>query len=744
MAKSGSLVIKIVGDTAPFEDSMGALQGTVLVGAAAAGAAAIKGFSDAMAAEDLDAAIEAQLGIPPERAAELGDIAGSLYRDAWGDSLEQVGSAVASVEQALGENLGAGTLEGISEQALAFADTFNTDVEGAIASAQNLITSGLAADAEEAFDLLAAGFQEMPPALRDELTAASDEYGRFFDQLGITGSEAFGLLTSQAEGGVFGIDKTGDALKELSIRATDMSTASVEAFETAGLNADEMAQAFLAGGDEARGALDDLIEGLLGIDDPVAQSNAAIALFGTPLEDLGTGQIPDFLESLTALEGGMGDIETAAEDVADTMGGTTSAKIEAFKRQAFGALADFGEDVLIPAFEGIVAAAQGMASWFERNQPVLIGVLTALGVVIAAVVVPALYAMAAGVIAATWPFIAIGAAIAALVAGVVYAYQEWGWFQTAVDAVASFMTDTLWPILQDVFGWLADNVPPIIEDVVGFIQDLIDIFGEVWAFIDANVIPIFDALAQFFLNTVIPAMQDVWGFINDNILPVLLSIVDTITDVTTDVGEKIGEIIGFFTELKDKVLEAIGDALGWLVDTGKDIIEGLWSGIEFVWNWVVAPWLDIGGKILDLIGDLGSLLYDVGKAIIGGLWDGMKSQWEHVSGWLGGLGGWIADLKGPIEKDRVLLVDEGEAIIKGLGVGMQRGWGSVEGLLGGMNDAIPGAFNGSGGGRGGGGVKVKVAPGMYSADDVVAVLREAQSRTGYLPGIVAEKAVGLT
>jgi len=741
MAKSGSLVVKIVGDTAPFEDSLSRLQGPVLIGAAAAGAAAIKGFSDAMAMEDLDATLESQLGIPPERAAELGDIAGGLYRDAWGDSLEQVGSAVAAVEQSLGENLGAGTLEGISEQALAFADTFNTDVEGAIASAQNLITSGLAADAQEAFDLLASGFQEMPPALRDELTAASDEYGRFFDQLGISGNEAFGLLTSQAEGGVFGIDKTGDALKELSIRATDMSSASVEAFEAAGLNAGDMANAFLAGGDEARGALDDLIGGLLSIEDPVEQSNAAIALFGTPLEDLGTGQIPDFLESLTALEGGMGDVEGAAQDVADTMGGTTSNKIESFKRQAFGALADFGENVLIPAFEGIVSVSQDLADWFSRNTPALIGALTGIGVVIAAVVVPALYSMAAGVIAATWPFLAIAAAIAALVAGVVYAYEEWDWFRETVDAVASFFKDTVWPILQDVFNWLKDNVPPIIDAVVAALT-------VVWEFVRDNVIPIFQSLADFFTDTVVPAFQDVWGFINDYIIPILLEIVETVVGVAQDVGEKIAEIIGFFTELKDKVLEAIGDALSWLLDVGKDIMQGLWDGIEFVWNWIIAPFLDIGGKVLDIIGDLSRLLYDIGKGIIQGLWDGMKSTWESVAGWLGGLGGLVGDLKGPIEKDRVLLVDEGEAIMDGLGVGMRKGWRNVESFLGGLTDhAISGSVNvngAAGGGVGGGPLRINVAPGIYSGDEVVALLREVQNRNGYLPGIVAEKSVALT
>ena len=54
-----------------------------------------------------------------------------------------------------------------------------------------------------------------------------------FGALGLSGEEAYAIL-GQADD-QFELDKTGDALKELSIRATDMSTASVEAYEAMGL-----------------------------------------------------------------------------------------------------------------------------------------------------------------------------------------------------------------------------------------------------------------------------------------------------------------------------------------------------------------------------------------------------------------------------------------------------------------------------------------------------------------------------
>ncbi len=85
----------------------GLTRGMQFAGIAAA-AALTKGFIDALGAEDIRASMEAQLGVSPERAAELGAISSGLYRDAWGDSLAEVGNAVVAVEASLADALGAG------------------------------------------------------------------------------------------------------------------------------------------------------------------------------------------------------------------------------------------------------------------------------------------------------------------------------------------------------------------------------------------------------------------------------------------------------------------------------------------------------------------------------------------------------------------------------------------------------------------------------------------------------------
>lgn len=71
-----------------------------------------------------------------------------------------------------------------------------------------------------------------------------------------------------------------DALKELSIRAIDGSNTTKEGFELMGKNAEEMARKFAEGGDTAKQALKETIEGLKAMEDPLAQDLAGVNLFG--------------------------------------------------------------------------------------------------------------------------------------------------------------------------------------------------------------------------------------------------------------------------------------------------------------------------------------------------------------------------------------------------------------------------------------------------------------------------------
>ena len=453
-----------------------------LIGAGAAlGAATVIGMLDGIERERLGDRLAAQLNLDPAQAETAGQIAGDVYASAWGDSLAEVHDAVGAVMSTLGD-LDPDSIETATIRALALADTFAIDVSRAISSVGILMNSGLAADADQAFDLITRSMQEMPAHMREELLEASDEYSQFFAQLGISGEDAFGILVAASADGMYGIDKTGDALKELTIRATDMSAASVAAYQAAGLNAEDMAARFAAGGDTAGAAFDELIDGLLSIEDPVARANASIALFGTPLEDLGVAEIPDFLRSLDTMETSLGDVAGATDEVADTLSDNASTEFEAFKREALQGLGEFAEDYAIPALrrlgdfvgDTLVPAVSGFTDWVRDNRGVAVGLAVAIGtILVGAFILLAIAAWAAAIpiLAMLAPFIAVGVAAGALAYLIV---THWETIKNATTTAKDWIVDR-W---NDVVGFITGLPGRITSAASGMWDGIKDAFAD--------------------------------------------------------------------------------------------------------------------------------------------------------------------------------------------------------------------------------------------------------------------------
>ncbi|MFF0721351.1 phage tail tape measure protein [Micromonospora sp. NPDC003816] len=349
--KLGTLVAYLRADDTHLSRGLAAVDGKMrqagqkarqyapIVGAAlAAGIGA--GFVKGLDLEEAQAKLTNQVG-DPALAEQLGKVAGQVYSRGFGESAAENMDAVQAVVSSKLANINdAGAVERMTVQVQAYAKTWGTDVAQAAKYAGVVLGSGLVADAEEAMDLITVASSKVPRELREDVLDAADEYSQFFRTLGFSGEQAFSILVKGAEKGMYGIDKAGDAIKEFTLRATDMSKSSVEAYESIGLDAEKMSNRILAGGKTAKGAFDQIVTGLLGIKDPTEQANTAIALFGTPIEDLNVQDIPQFLKSLKAGENALGDVSGAADRAGQTLEQTNKQKLEAFKRQVQSALID--------------------------------------------------------------------------------------------------------------------------------------------------------------------------------------------------------------------------------------------------------------------------------------------------------------------------------------------------------------------------------------------------------------------
>ncbi|MEV4672162.1 hypothetical protein AB0K34_10970 [Actinomadura sp. NPDC049382] len=308
---------------------------------AAGGVALVQGLQAGMEKEALGDKLAAQLGATGPEAARLGKVAGNVYSQGLGEGLDQVHDAVGAVVSSIDGMRGASdkAVQSMTTKALNLAKAYEIDVNRSMQVVGQAVRTGLVKNASEGVDLLAATLQKVPANVREDVVDAIDEYSPYFEALGIKGQDAFNLLVKASEKGAFGLDKTSDALAEFLKRATDMGSATGQVYKDLGLNQKKMTADLLAGGDRGAAAFQKIIGGLRGIKDPTDQSQAAIALFGTQLEDIGLENIPGFLASLDSTQDKLGDTAGAADRLGQTLNDNAATGIESWKRKTEGALA---------------------------------------------------------------------------------------------------------------------------------------------------------------------------------------------------------------------------------------------------------------------------------------------------------------------------------------------------------------------------------------------------------------------
>jgi len=292
-----------------------------------------------------------------------------------------------------------------------------------------------------------------------------------------------------------------------------------------------------------------------------------------------------------------------------------------------GALRDIGLDELAVQFEYIIEQIQAfleqvwqvmepVVDWIAQNVE-LQDVLIALSVVIASVVVPAVWAMMA-------PFIEIIAIFALIVAAVALLRAVWeSDFLGIRTALTDFWEGVAQPALEQLWVWLQVNIPAAIETLRGFWEGvLLPAMQNIWAFISEVLIPIFTTVAEIAIvvvgaaitqltdiwqNVLYPVLVLVWDFIQGSVMPlfsaladlaqavlglaitVLAGIWDTVLyPALSKVWDFIsGNIIPIFTEAAGAAQDKLGPPLEWLAGTVLPTLENAFEAVADAVQWVI-------------------------------------------------------------------------------------------------------------------------------------------------------------
>ncbi|RVW06222.1 phage tail tape measure protein [Rhodococcus spongiicola] len=470
-----------------FSDSVDDASGQADIGVGKIGAfaAAVAGIGGAVGLGmqaldnlDIENRLGVQLGATPELAEQYGEMAGELYKSGMVGSMQEASDAilaVASTFEVAGSE-GEKSISEIADSAAFFSRNFGVDMAETVQTANQLITQGLAKDSTEAFDLMTTAWQRTDEAMRGELPDLINEYGTFFSAAGLSGQEAFGTIANAADGGKVAMDKVGDAVKEFTIRATDLGDkGAVEAFDAMGLSARDMANKLLAGGQTSAQAFNQIIGKLQEVEDPARQAELSVALFGAPLEDLSKNTIPGFLDGMGSAGDAMNGFEGATGRFQEQWeSNNPSLALDQLKNTITGGLTD---------------ALGSMATWVMDNSDSLktlalvaapfFAALVGYTATVKAIEIATLaWNVAHKLLDGTMKVSTVGlivAAIAGLVTVVVLIATKTTWFQDIWSAVWGAITaawDWAWGVLSSGFEMLKGAFGSI-GDKVGEVKDWI-------------------------------------------------------------------------------------------------------------------------------------------------------------------------------------------------------------------------------------------------------------------------------
>lgn len=617
------ITVRFLGDSSDLDratqevvssmDKLG--QGLATVGAAAgaAGGAAIgAGLVSSLNIESAQAKLTAQLGGTSQLSRDAGEVAGSLYAHAYGDSLDQVNEAVRSVIQsgAVMQDASKEQIESITAQAMSLSQAFGVDVAESMRAVGQMVRTGMAPDAEAGIDLIAVAFRELGPQAQDVLDTFT-EYSTQFRKLGIDGPEALGMIQQMVKAGARDTDIAADALKEFSIRAVDGSKGAADAFKALGFDAQDMTAKFAQGGPAAEQAFAQVIARIKETQGQVDAATIAFGLFGTQSEDLGAALYAIDPSKAVA---GLGQIADAGEKLDTTIGDTAQNKITGMQR----------------SFE------QWAASLVSTEGPIgtVAAATAAFGGQALAVVGPI------GTMIAAQRAASAASSVAAVSQGAAASATSAGWIRSALASSAAFVTmaaGATASAARTAGAWALTTGAAAASAVASMVVTGASMVAQ-WTVMAAGAMARAAVMAASWFVAMGPVGWVIAAVVG--LAALIIANWDTVTrwtDAAFDrVGEKISSAIQWAKGLVGEGVRFITDLfLNWTI---VGIVIKHWdeivAGVQRVAGNLVGFVASIPGRVIAALGNLGGALYGSGVALVSGFWDGLVARWNALMNWV--------------------------------------------------------------------------------------------------------------
>lgn len=744
----GSIIIDTLLDTKEFKSEMGKLKGITdngmkpvltSIGAIAAAITGVSASAVKFGTEYKQACnqLQASTNVFEDELDGLNNVMKNVYADNFGEDMNDVANAVSIARKELGK-LDEASLQNVTEYAFSLRDTFDYDISESIRSAKALMDN-FGVSGEEAFNLITQGAQNGLDYSGEMLDSIS-EYSVQFAKLGFSAEDMFNILQKGTESGAFNLDKIGDAVKEFSIRAIDGSNTTIDGFTRLGLNADEMAKKFAAGGDTAREAFEEVVTKIGEMDNSVDQSIVGVDLFGTMWEDLGPevvtqlanmtdeyNQTTDSAEKLSqvkyddlgsAMQGIGRQIQTnlllpISNKLLPIFSDLANKLSEAFASGKLQSSIDKISDAIGGLVEGIAGIVEkwlptiiDLVSWIISNAPTIISLLGGIAVgmkvfqigsSIAKFVSGFKSAMTAvqGVSGAfkafnavlnANPIILIVSIIATLVTALITLWNTNDGFRNAVISAWNAIKEAFETVVNAIVGFFTETIPNAWNNFITGIQNL----------------------GQTIWNTLVNAWNSIVAFFTETIPQWIQNIITWFQQLPYNIGLLIGQILGHIANFglsiwnwtTTELPKIIGNIINWFAQLPGKIWEWLTQAINNIIQWGVQTWQQSNQAMMNFFNGVINWF----KQLPGNIWNWLVQAVNNVVNW-------IANMKAKADEGIKNMIDSiinwfkqlpqnianiGKNIVEGLWNGITGAagwlWNKISGFASGIINGFKSAF----------------------------------------------------
>ena len=298
---------------------------------------------------------QGKLGITKDGSKYFLNFANDLVKSGMVETLEEAQEAITQLYQTVGQKVSPEGMKELTKYAISFSKTFDTDVNETMRGASRMMEN-FGISGQEAFDLLTVGAQNGLNQ-SNELADNMAEYSQLFGQMGFTADETFSLLAAGLDGGAYNLDKVNDLIKEMGISLTDgRFEDNADMFSKSTRNLfNEWKNGKATQGEVVKAMMNDFANMEGGYD--------ALNRAGTVWSALGEDNSLKVIKAMAGASDSFGDAEGAAEDLNNTVTNTTA--WEAFTNGVKGTV----NSIAIWAQEFTGGMTQPIENFFNNTLP---------------------------------------------------------------------------------------------------------------------------------------------------------------------------------------------------------------------------------------------------------------------------------------------------------------------------------------------------------------------------------------